>query len=345
MKNIERNPSSLLLSSWGLTGKSHDRVNNAVARSDSESWIKLSLWHSSYFKTIPFLSSGDLFAGSRRRQPRRSLTAMRMINPIVIMRMDPATKSRGEKAARDAKFMSQAIKSAKAEDDKVPKQYNKETKGNDKRAKEGPKKQRPLILSFLYTLLLLLPLYAGCRGYSTENPPIHVNPNMDTQEKGRAYRASDTFDDGHYMRDPIEGTISVGHLKEDEHFYFGKVNGEPAKSFPPQVSLDEAFAKRGQVIFNRVCAACHAAIGDGNGLVGFRLLVKPASLHSERMYGMPPGYFFNVIHDGMGTMQSYKHMLSPQDIWAAVSYVRILQMSQDMDGDWIERSASWWKTR
>jgi hypothetical protein len=196
---------------------------------------------------------------------------------------------------------------------------------------------------FLVSLLLvaLLPI-VGCRGYSTDKPPIHVNPNMDTQEKGKPYRASDFFEDGQYMRVPIPGTVARGQLKEDEHFYFGTINGEPAKSFPAQLVMDEHFIKRGEQIFNRACAACHSQIGDGGGLVGKRLLVKPTSLHSEYMYGMPPGHYFNVISNGIRTMQSYKHMIDEKDRWATVAYIRSLQMSQDMDGEWIKRSALWW---
>lgn len=185
----------------------------------------------------------------------------------------------------------------------------------------------------------------GCRGYTSESPPIHLNPNMDVQEKGKAYRASDFFDDGHYMRDPIEGTIARGNLKDDEHFFYGTVNGELARSFPSSVTLDHAFLERGQQIFNRVCAACHAHAGDGNGLVGRRLMVKPTSLHGDYMYGLPPGHYFKVISDGTRTMQSLKHMISPYNRWAVVAYVRSLQMSQDMDGEWIKRSSSWWTQR
>lgn len=198
----------------------------------------------------------------------------------------------------------------------------------------------------ILAILLLLPLLnSGCRGYSSPHPPVHPNLNMDTQEKGKAYRHSDFFDDGQYMRMPVEGTIARGQLKDDEHYYFGLVDGKPAESFPSQLVMDEAFIKAGQRKFNQVCAACHSQVGDGDGLVGRRLLVKPKSLHGEVMYGHPPGYFFKVISDGMGTMQSLKHMLNELERWQIVAYIRPLQMSQDMNGAWIERSASWWKQK
>lgn len=204
-------------------------------------------------------------------------------------------------------------------------------------------KMRHVVAQILCVAICLLPMtQLGCRGYSSESPPVHLNPNMDTQEKLRPYRDNDFFDDGLAMRSPIPGTIARNQNKEDEHYYFGKVNGEFARSFPSQVTIDEKFLLRGKIVFDRVCAACHNAVGDGNGLVGKRLLVKPTSLHSEYMYSLPPGHYYDAISNGIRTMQSYKHMIDEKDRWAIVAYIRSLQMSQDINGEWIKRSASWW---
>lgn len=183
----------------------------------------------------------------------------------------------------------------------------------------------------------------GCRGYTSHEPPIHLNPNMDTQDKGKSYRASNFFVDGTYMRPQVEGTIARGQLQSDELFYAGIVNGAPAQCFPSNLTLDENFVYRGEQLYNRYCSSCHAQIGDGNGLVGRRLMVRPTSFHSEYMYDQPPGHFFNVISNGIRTMPAYDKMIAPMERWAITAYVRVLQMSQDIDGAWIKRSLSWWK--
>jgi len=195
----------------------------------------------------------------------------------------------------------------------------------------------------LTVVLLFFTLEWGCRGYTSQSPPYQVNPNMDTQEKGKAYRASDFFADGQYMRIPIEGTIAQGQLRDDEHYYLGKVDGEVATSFPHGLKIDEAFLKRGQIMFNRTCAVCHGKIGDGKGLVGRRLMVPPPTFHSEYMYDLPPGHFIDVISNGLRTMHGYKENLVEEDRWAITAYVHSLQMSQDFDGAWINRRASWWR--
>ena len=57
----------------------------------------------------------------------------------------------------------------------------------------------------------------GCRGWETENRPVHLIKNMDTQEKGKAYRRDTTglFADGRMMRAPVEGTVAQGQLADD----------------------------------------------------------------------------------------------------------------------------------
>jgi len=193
----------------------------------------------------------------------------------------------------------------------------------------------------LVALSLNLIEICGCRGYTSQEPPIHVNPNMDIQEKGKAYKYSDFFADGQYMRPRIAGTISRGDMKSDA--FYNTQNNNPSANFFQDLVVDEAFMKRGQQIFNRTCAACHGMIGDGDGLVGRRLMVRPTSLHSEYMYGLPPAHYFDAIQKGIRTMQPYGYMINEHDTKAVVIYVRALQMSQDINGEWIKRSASLWK--
>lgn len=188
----------------------------------------------------------------------------------------------------------------------------------------------------LIALSLNMPQICGCRGYTSTEPPMHVNPNMDIQEKGKAYKHSDFFADGQYMRPRIAGTIARGEFKAQN-------NNQDLVGLPKDLVIDEAFMKRGQQLFNRTCAACHGMIGDGDGLVGRRLMVKPTSLHSEYMYGLTPEHYFQVIQNGIRTMQPYGYMINEHDTWAIVTYVRALQMSQDINGEWIKRSASSWK--
>jgi mono/diheme cytochrome c family protein len=51
-------------------------------------------------------------------------------------------------------------------------------------------------------------------------------------------------------------------------------------------------------------------------------------LHVERLRESDPGYLFEVISRGFGTMADYAEQIPPEDRWAIVAYIRALQLSQ-----------------
>jgi len=53
----------------------------------------------------------------------------------------------------------------------------------------------------------------GCRGDLSEDPPIHLNPNMDNQERLDPQEPYGRFGDGRAMRRYPPGTVAVGGLK------------------------------------------------------------------------------------------------------------------------------------
>jgi hypothetical protein len=54
----------------------------------------------------------------------------------------------------------------------------------------------------------------------------------------------------------------------------------------------------------------------------------PPSYHIERLRQAPAGHFFEVMTEGYGAMYSYAGRISPDDRWAIVAYIRVLQRSQ-----------------
>ena len=58
---------------------------------------------------------------------------------------------------------------------------------------------------------------------------------------------------------------------------------------------------------------------------GFR---SPPSLHIDRLRAARPGYFFEVMSRGFGTMPNYAEQIAPEDRWAIAAYIRALQLSQ-----------------
>lgn len=181
--------------------------------------------------------------------------------------------------------------------------------------------RRPRLLSrWLHvgiTVGALLALSAGCR------------QDMADQPRADAFEASDFFADGRASRPVVAGTVARGQLRDDPHFFTGKVNGQLASTFPGQVKLDRALLLRGQDRFNVFCQHCHGPRGEGNGMIVQRGFRQPNSYHVDRLRAAPPGYFFDVITNGYGTMFDLADRVPPADRWAIAAYIRVLQLSQN----------------
>jgi mono/diheme cytochrome c family protein len=141
-----------------------------------------------------------------------------------------------------------------------------------------------------------------------------------------AYEASAFFTDGRASRNPPAGTVARGWLRDDEALYSGRVNGEVVTEFP--FAISRADIARGRERFNIYCSPCHGRIGDGNGMVVQRGLRQAATFHQDRLRQERVGYFFDVITNGFGAMQSYAEQVPVRDRWLIIAYIRALQLSQ-----------------
>ena len=93
--------------------------------------------------------------------------------------------------------------------------------------------------------------------------------------------------------------------------------------------VDRAMLERGQSRFNIYCAPCHGEAGYGDGVIVQRGFSDPPSYHSDRLRQAPLGHFYDVATNGYGSMPSYAALISADDRWAIVAYIRALQLSQN----------------
>lgn len=154
---------------------------------------------------------------------------------------------------------------------------------------------------------------------------------MYDQPKYNPLQRSEFFRDQRSARPIPEGTVAVGHLKNDEHLYDGIVDGKPAELFPYPISRE--ILARGQERYNIFCMPCHDMAGTGNGMVVQRGYKRPASFHEPRLRTSPPGYFYSAIKNGFGQMPSYADQIPVHDRWAIVAYIRALQLSRNASID------------
>jgi len=188
----------------------------------------------------------------------------------------------------------------------------------------------------------------GCRGEPSELPPVHLNPNMDTQDKYKPYRGSAFFEDGRAMRTPPAHTVPYGRLANaafqdpamlgaDDALELGYdgigADGQPqwVETIPVKPSLE--LLARGQQRYGIYCTPCHDDAGSGKGPVTLRDWPIPVpSYHDDRLKQMSVGEIYKAITYGVNNnnMPSYAQQIGVADRWAIVAYVRALQLSHQM---------------
>ena len=172
----------------------------------------------------------------------------------------------------------------------------------------------------------------SCQGMPSKKTPIHLNPNMDNQERFDPQEENKFFENHMSMREPVKGTVSRGYLFENSLFYTGKKNNEEfIEKVSDVMTVDELLLLRGKERFNIYCSVCHGYTGDGDGLVSQsdKYPLIPTSVHSQTLMEKKDGYFFDVITNGVRNMPGYSHQINAEDRWAIVAYLKALRLSRE----------------
>ena len=187
--------------------------------------------------------------------------------------------------------------------------------------------------NFILMAVVVLGLgLVGCRGYRSEKPPIHPNPNFDWQPKVKAQRDPKALPEG-VVAWGDSHSFSGAHtrdtfLKEDSRFYTGtEASGAFVEKAPIPVTAE--LLVRGQERFNIYCAVCHDQTGSGKGLVISRGFVPPPDLADARIVAMKDGELFGIISHVVRSMPAYAKQVREEDRWAIVVYVRALQKARN----------------
>ncbi|HVV79564.1 MAG TPA: cytochrome c [Pseudolabrys sp.] len=139
--------------------------------------------------------------------------------------------------------------------------------------------------------------------------------DMDSQPKYYEYEPGALFRDGRVLQSPVPGTVA-----RDE-----PVDAAAATQKPAVTAALLAQGRKQYVVF---CSPCHDRVGGGRGIVVERGMPQPPSFHEQKLREADDRHFYDVITDGTGAMYSFADLISPQDRWAIVAYVRALQLSQ-----------------
>ena len=192
----------------------------------------------------------------------------------------------------------------------------------------------------IFTLCVLATVgVLGFRGSLSRKPPLYIFPDMERQPKLRPQTTSAFFDNGMSSRLPVAGTIArtqpiqvaskAVYPWEDSPVTTGRIAGSTNFVEVNPLPVTAELMQRGEQVFNINCAACHSRLGDGNGTPKrINAMAVVGNLHDKRIVELADGELFNTVSYGKGLMQGYAGNLPIQDRWAAIAYLRALQLSR-----------------
>ncbi len=80
----------------------------------------------------------------------------------------------------------------------------------------------------------------------------------------------------------------------------------------------------GEQLYSTNCVTCHGKTGLGDGVLGKELPVKPANFHIPTVRDQKDGAIFWKMSEGRGAMPSYKTILTNDQRWKVLAYIRQL---------------------
>ncbi|MDD5151108.1 MAG: cytochrome c [Flavobacterium sp.] len=84
----------------------------------------------------------------------------------------------------------------------------------------------------------------------------------------------------------------------------------------------------GKRIFGQMCVLCHGLKGEGNGEAGLSLEKKPANFLALKVVNETDGAIFWKITHGKAPMATYEELLTEDQRWKLVNYIRELEINK-----------------
>lgn len=91
---------------------------------------------------------------------------------------------------------------------------------------------------------------------------------------------------------------------------------------------NEKATQSGKLIFNEMCILCHGLNGEGNGEAGLTLVRKPANFLALKVINESDGAIFWKITHGKSPMATYDELLTEDQRWKLVNYIRELESNR-----------------
>ena len=176
--------------------------------------------------------------------------------------------------------------------------------------------------------------FAGCNWWYNDVPsPDELWYRIPWFDHMLGSRAVYPYSTAAEPRTTVPGTVPVGGTEVDYLPDWQRGNTERADGLVNPTTDMSASIARGHSLYQIFCLVCHGQTGIGDGTVGRKM--GTMSLQTGRARGLSDGYLYSMIRYGRGLMGQYGDKIyRPEDRWAVVNYVRLLQnrAAQSEDG-------------
>lgn len=88
--------------------------------------------------------------------------------------------------------------------------------------------------------------------------------------------------------------------------------------------LDQSAEAKGAEVFELYCKPCHGESGYGDGGMGATFEIPPANFHAREVKDQKNGALFWKMTTGRGNMPSFKEVLTNDQRWQLVAFIRVL---------------------
>ncbi|MEP1093786.1 MAG: c-type cytochrome [Cyclobacteriaceae bacterium] len=95
------------------------------------------------------------------------------------------------------------------------------------------------------------------------------------------------------------------------------------------LTYKEVALKRGKELYTAECVVCHGTYGNAETNIAETLEQKPKNFTKEDFLTQSDGSIFWKLSEGRGLMQPFKTMLTDEEIWCVVSYIKVLAGAED----------------
>lgn len=167
----------------------------------------------------------------------------------------------------------------------------------------------------------------GCTAGGND-PGIEYAPNMYVSEAYEAYTQTEEMQynpNGMTMRTPVKGTVAQGQMA----YTMYEEGYEASASWTNPIPATEENVAEGQRLYNIQCQHCHGKSGKNDGGVIKSGQYPPPpwdGYASATIKELPDGKAFHTITYGKGNMGAHGNVLTPDERWKVLHYVRKLSL-------------------